>query len=216
MDHDFWHERWASGRLGFHEPKPNPLLVSHFPALSVPMGGRVFLPLCGKTLDIDWLLANGHRVAGAELSEIAVWELFERLDVEPGIVKSGDLDHYHAPGIDIFAGDIFNLSRDALGPIDAVYDRAAYVALPEEMRRAYAAHVTRLTTGARHLLVTFEYDQSIAQGPPFSISRDELKRNYGPSHSLNELSTNPVAGGMKGVSATETVWLLDPKNRAET
>ena len=52
MDPSFWHQRWAKNEIGFHEPKANPLLVTHFNGLSVPTGGRVFVPLCGKTLDI--------------------------------------------------------------------------------------------------------------------------------------------------------------------
>ena len=62
MEHDFWHDRWESNRIGFHESAPNPLLTEHFPALSVPNSGRVFVPLCGKTLDIGWLLSQGQRV----------------------------------------------------------------------------------------------------------------------------------------------------------
>ncbi len=91
MDHDFWHDRWHSGRIGFHESRPNPLLVKHFARLKLKPQERIFLPLCGKTLDIDWLLDQGIRVAGAELSELAVQEVFQRLGIAPQIEKIGNV-----------------------------------------------------------------------------------------------------------------------------
>ncbi|WP_339764299.1 thiopurine S-methyltransferase [uncultured Hoeflea sp.] len=208
MEHNFWHDRWQSGRIGFHEDEPNPLLTSHFPALSAPENGRVFVPLCGKTLDIGWLLSEGHRVAGAELSELAIRQLFEELGVNPEVTDLGELKRYSATGIDIFVGDIFDLAPALLGPVDAVFDRAAFVALPAEMRAAYAPHIADITGHAPQLLVTFEYDQSRLDGPPFAIGREEVTRLYGERYDIKALAREDVAGGMKGVAATETVWLL--------
>lgn len=208
MEHDFWHDRWESGRIGFHESSPNPLLVKHFPALTVPQNGRVFVPLCGKTLDIGWLLSRGLRVAGAELSGLAIRQLFEELGVEPTISEKGGLKHFSAPDIDIFVGDIFDLSPALLGPVDAVFDRAALVALPSEVRAAYAPHLADITGQASQLLVTFEYDQSRLDGPPFAIGGEEVTRLYGERYAITALAREDVAGGMKGVAAAETVWLL--------
>ena len=92
-----------------------------------------------------------------------------------GLSRGGGGSHrrYSADGIDIFAGDIFEITADVLGPVDAVYDRAALVALPEGMRRRYAAHLAGITAVAPQLLVTFEYDQAEMDGPPFSITEEE-------------------------------------------
>src|SRR5699024_8207116 len=125
----------------------------HFGDLSLPKGSRLFLPLCGKTLDIHWLLAEGYRVAGAELSSIAVAELFAELGVTPSEMQHGSLSHYQADQIDIFQGDIFELTADLLGPVDAVYDRAALVALPEGLRQQYAQHLVKITHRAPQLLL---------------------------------------------------------------
>lgn len=211
MDKNFWHDRWETSRIGFHESRPNPLLLAHFPELSVPEHGRVFVPLCGKTLDIAWLLSKGHRVAGAELSELAIRQLFEDLGVEPAISDLGDLKRYSADGIDIYVGDVFELTPTVLGPVDAVFDRAAFVALPEEMRSAYAPHIAHITGNAPQLLVAFEYDQSQLDGPPFSTPGDEVKRRYGDLYELSTLAINDPAGGLKGVAAKEVVWLLKPR-----
>ena len=210
MEHDFWHDRWESNRIGFHEDQPNPLLVTHFPELSVPDGGRLFVPLCGKTLDIHWLLSRGYRVAGAELSEVAIQQLFEDLGVEPKISDLGDLKRYSADSIDIFVGDIFKLTPGLLGPVDAIFDRAALVALPVKMRADYAPHLVEITGNAPQLLITFEYDQSRLDGPPFSIPADEVSRHYAHRYKISSLAHDNVAGGFKGLEAKERVWLLIP------
>lgn len=209
MDHKFWHERWENNQIAFHGNEANPLLVDNFAALSLAKKGRVFLPLCGKTLDIPWLLSQGFRVAGAELSEIAVVQLFDELSVAPEISSLGTIKHYGAEGLDLYVGDIFDLSRQILGPVDAVYDRAALVALPAEMREKYAAHLMEITACAPQLLITYEYDQSCQPGPPFAVMSEDVRRYYAQQFSLNELQALEVPGGLKGrCPATERVWLL--------
>jgi len=209
MEAEFWLRKWEENDIFFHGHAANPLLVEYFKRLALPKGSRVFLPLCGKTLDIHWLLANGYRVAGAELSTIAIEQLFTELGVEPAIAEIGDLDRYSAEGIDIFVGDIFDLSRDVLGPVDAIYDRAALVALPDTMRGRYAAHVTDITGNAPQLLICFDYDQTAQPGPPFSIDAAEVEGHYGAAYGLTQLARVEVAGGLKGKSpADEIVWLL--------
>jgi thiopurine S-methyltransferase len=211
MDHSFWHDRWESGRIGFHQAAPNALLITHFPALDLPEGARVFMPLCGKTRDIAWLLGHGFRVAGAELSELAIAQLFEELGVSPTITELGALKRYSTVDIDIFVGDIFALDASLLGRVEGVFDRAALVALPEGMRDAYTAHLVRLTASAPQLLICFEYEQSLQNGPPFSIGRDEIERHYANAYEIENLAQQDVEGGTKGVAASETVWLLRPR-----
>lgn len=211
MEHHFWHDKWARGDIGFHEPDANPLLVRHFDALGLAPGCRVFLPLCGKTRDIAWLLDRGHRVAGAELSRLAIEQLFAELGVAPEVAEAGKTLHYRAPDIDIYVGDIFELTRDTLGPVDAIYDRAALVALPESLRARYAAHLMPLTGTAPQLLICYDYDQSALAGPPFSISDEEVRRHYGDHYVMTRLESGPLEGGLKGkCPATENVWCLKP------
>lgn len=209
MDANFWKNRWETKDIPFHEPKANPLLVKYFKEFALPKGSRVFVPLCGKTLDIRWLLSKGYRVAGAELIELAVEELFQELKLKPAITAAGKLKHYSAKNIDIFVGDIFQLSGKRLGPVDAVYDRAALVALPPAVRKKYAEHMRAITGTAPQLLVTFEYDQRLMDGPPFSIGNEEVERHYEGHFDLKLLSSADIPGGLKGrCKAVENVWLL--------
>jgi thiopurine S-methyltransferase len=209
MDTDFWHRKWANNEIGFHESAVNPLFVKHFSALGLEPGDRVFLPLCGKTLDIHWLLSNDYRVVGAELSQLAVEQLFAELGVEPVIAACGPTQRYSAPNLDVFVGDIFDVSSELLGPVNAIYDRAALVALPEAMRGRYAAHLMEITAKAPQLLICFEYDQSLMAGPPFSLVGEEVARHYRATYEVTLLDRVDIPGGFKGkIPATESVWLL--------
>lgn len=212
MDADFWLERWRENQIGFHLPEAHDLLVKHVAALKLHPGQTVFLPLCGKTHDIGWFLRTGLHVKGAELSELAVEQLFQELRVTPQLTEVGELRLYQAPGLDIWVGDIFALTPDLLGEVHAVYDRAALVALPAAMRSRYARHLAALTAKAQQLLITFTYDQALVAGPPFSVPADELERNYETDFALELLETRQVLRPLKGLSdAQEHCWHLRPR-----
>lgn len=209
MDLSFWNEKWEKGETAFHEGEANELLTKYFDKLNLEQGSRVFIPLCGKTRDISWLLLNGYQVVGAELSEIAVQQLFSDLGIEPEITSVGELEHYQASNVDIFVGDIFDLTADMVGSIDAIYDRAALVALPSGMRKRYTEHLIKITGTAAQLLICFVYDQSVMAGPPFSIITDEVLGHYEAHYRATHLESKNVQGGLKGiVDASEVVWLL--------
>jgi thiopurine S-methyltransferase len=208
MHADFWLERWKNGQTGFHNAEANPLLLAHFAALDPLPDARIFVPLCGKTRDIAWLLSQGYQVVAAELSRIAIDQLFAELGAVPEISEEGALLRYHAQGVTVFVGDIFALTPDLLGRVDAIYDRAALVALPPEMRARYAAHLMALTAKAPQLLLCFSYDQSLAAGPPFSVDPAEVRALYEGDYRAALLADQPAPGGIRGTPAREMVWHL--------
>jgi thiopurine S-methyltransferase len=211
MEANYWYQKWQKKDIAFHEAETNPFLKAHVQMLGLAEGSRIFVPLCGKTRDIAWLLQQGYSVVGAELSELAVTELFAELGVEPQMSTIGDLVLCQVENLDIFIGDVFNLDQSLLGQVDAIYDRAALVALPFAMRTAYTEHLLKITGAVPQLLITFEYDQQMMDGPPFSITKAELVRHYGDYYRLDAVETMEVAGGLKGkVAALETLWLLRP------
>ncbi len=209
MEASFWHQKWEANDIAFHQDDANPSLVQHFDALELHPGSRVFVPLCGKTRDIHWLLTNAYRVAGAELSKIAIEQLFSDLQVIPKISIVGPLEHFSAENLDIYVGNLFDLSKEILGPIDAVYDRAALVALPGETRVRYTAHITGITNAAPQLLICYVYDQSVMEGPPFSICDEEVRQHYEHIYKLTHVCSEEVPDGLKGLCpAIENIWLL--------
>ena len=209
MDANFWHQRWGKNEIGWHETKVNPLLVQHFNELGLEKGSRIFIPLCGRTLDISWLHAQGYQIAGAELSKVAIEQLFAELGVQPNVSARGEGEQWSANHIDIFVGDIFALSAETLGHVDGIYDRAALVAFPEDMRNRYVRHLIEITEKAPQLLICYEYDQRCMEGPPFSIPDQEVKRQYASAYQPKLLSSTEVPGRLKGkCPANEKAWLL--------
>jgi thiopurine S-methyltransferase len=198
MDSAFWHSRWGAGQIGFHEGQPNAHLVKHHAVLGA--GTRVFVPLCGKTEDLAYLAAQGHEVVGVELVESAVVAFFAEHGVTPEAKKDGVFTRYSANGISILAGDFFAVTPEKLGAIGALYDRAAVIALPAEMRADYVEHVRALMPhDAPGLIITVEYEQSRVEGPPFSVSESELRAHYA-GLSLERVE-DVAAGGPRLVAA---------------
>ncbi len=209
MNPDFWHQRWQDNQIGFHQAAPTPLLLKHWPSLGVPAGAKVFVPLAGKSLDMPWFAAQGHRVLGVELSELAVAQFFAENGLQPGIRDTHYGRHYEAGGIELILGDAFGLDADLLRDCDAVFDRAALIALPPELRRRYANELyAKLPAGCRGLLITLEYPQAERDGPPFSVPGDEVRALYGRDWDIDLLERRPIPpehpGFVSGVSKLDT------------
>lgn len=176
METDFWIARWAEGKIGFHEGKPNAYLERNRGRLAGHR--RVLVPLCGKSIDLAYLAAFGHEVVGVELVEEAAQQFFSDQRVTAVVRPRGAFREYLAGAITIFVGNWFELDPTVLGPFDAFYDRAALIAMPPEMRPAYAKQLRALAGAAPGLLVTLEYDQAVMNGPPFSVREDEVRRLF--------------------------------------
>lgn len=180
MQREFWLERWRTQQIGFHQPEVNGWLKKYWPELGVPKDAGVFVPLCGKTLDLHWLAARGHSVFGVELAESAVRDFFREAGLPIRLDREPDLLRFSHDSITIFCGDVMELTVLHLRGVKAVYDRAALIALPPTMRPHYADHVQRIVPdGSRMLLLTLEYDQSRIEGPPHSVSEAEVRELYG-------------------------------------
>ncbi len=193
MDYDFWRDRWRSNEIGFHQPDYNPWLVKYWPGLGLADGARVFVPLCGKSLDMRWLVAQGHQVQGIELIEAAIEGFFAELG-EPYERKWLDrFARYRGRNIELWCGDFFQLTAADLQAPAAVFDRAALVALPEKQRYHYADHLLRIIPdGAQILLLTLEYPQERVAGPPFSVSAEEVTIHFEERCAVERLQARPT------------------------
>lgn len=211
MHPDFWHQRWHDNQIGFHQDAPTPLLLKHWSALDLPAGSRVFVPLAGKSHDMAWLAAQGHRVLGVELSQQAVEAFFAEHDLQPQRHDSPYGAHYTAAGIELICGDAFALDNAALADCTAVFDRAALIALPPSIRQRYVGELhARLPPGCRALLITLEYPQAEKAGPPFSVLEDEVRALYVRDWDVTTLERDDILASQarfieEGVSALETV-----------
>ncbi|KRA21189.1 thiopurine S-methyltransferase [Lysobacter sp. Root604] len=211
MNAEFWQQRWRERQIGFHQDRPSPLLLKHWPSLGLAPDSRVFVPLAGKTLDMAWFASQGHRVLGVELSRIAVEEFFAEHGLTPEVEMSRYGRHYRAGAIELICGDAFALDAALLADCAAVFDRAALIALPTPLRERYAGELyPRLPSGCRGLLITLEYPQHEKQGPPFSVVEQEVYRLYAPDWRLRTLERRDILAQQPafiadGVTALDTV-----------
>ncbi|MGD0959456.1 MAG: thiopurine S-methyltransferase [Methylomonas sp.] len=143
-DNGLWLQFWRDRRTDFHQQAVNQLLTRFWPRLNPMVENRVFVPLCGKSLDMIWLTKQGHEVIGVELSPVAVKAFFRENGLQPTKIKRGPFTLWKHGKISILCGDFFSLTLNDLGPVDLVYDRAALTALPEDIRILYAAHMKQL------------------------------------------------------------------------
>lgn len=202
MEAAFWHERWQEGRIGFHQERVTPLLEEYWGDCGVAAGGRVFVPLAGKSLDMIWLAARGHRVLGVELSQLAIEQFFSEHGLKPEVSESRYGRHYMAGAIELVCGDAFALDAAILSECAGVFDRAALIALPPELRRRYADELyARLPAGCRGLLVTLEYPQPEKAGPPFSVTEDDVRALYASNWSIDTLSRRDILDDQPGFVA---------------
>jgi thiopurine S-methyltransferase len=211
LEPEFWHERWRAGQIGFHQSAVDRYLNRYWPDLGLASSCRVFVPLCGKSLDLLWLLERGHDVTGVELSAVAL----ESFCMEHGIPAKRRIvdgfDVYESVNLQLYRGDFFALTPELLGPAAAVYDRAALISWRPELRAAYVDHATALTSpGTQTLLVTLEYAQAQMKGPPFSVVADDVERLYSRNHAIHELSRQDILASeprfrARGVTALDEV-----------
>ena len=193
MQPDFWLDRWRAAQIGFHQAATDRHLMAYWPNLKLPASSSVFVPLCGKSLDLLWLNARGHSVAGVELSPIAL----ESFCMEHGIPARrrvlADFDVYEAERLALFRGDFFKLTRKLLGNVSAVYDRAALISWAPPLRSAYVDHMASLTdAGTQTLLISVEYPPAQMSGPPFPLDRAAIDELYAEHHSIELLGSHEI------------------------
>lgn len=188
MKAEFWHDRWKNSEIGFHEEVANARLTEHWHGLGIETGAPVFVPLCGKSLDMHWLHQHGHPVIGVELSPIAVSDFFNEAGLSPSQEQVGSLARSTSEGFDLYCGDLFDFDAPQLATARACYDRGSLIALPPELRVRYAEHLRRILPDPMTILmILLEYDQSKMKGPPHSVSPEEVETLFGAEFEIEEL-----------------------------
>lgn len=193
MKSDFWLEKWQANDIAFHEPEGNEALPTLWPRLGVSPTSTVFVPLCGKSVDLLWLARQGHRVIGVELSPLAVDAFFAENKLTPTVTERDGFRVHTADGIEIWCGDLFALPDAVLADVAAVYDRACLIAFPPEMRPRYAKKmITGTAPDTVTLLLTVEYDQTRMDGPPFSVPTEEIEMLFADASDIELIGKQEV------------------------
>jgi thiopurine S-methyltransferase len=218
MDKEFWLTRWHKGEIGFHQDTVNTHLQNFWNRIPLAADARVFVPLCGKSRDMLWLRAQGHSILGVEISPLAINDFFTENKLAVNQSRQNGHVIWRADGIDIIEGDFFNLGPEQLHGVAGVYDRASLIALPPPLRSRYATHMKDiLPPGCKILLITMEYDHSEMDGPPFSVTRDEVRSLYQSGFTVDHvyrediLEINPRFKQRGLTRLEENVYLLNPR-----
>ena len=192
MEASFWLSRWAQDKTGFHEQQVNPDLVDYGERwLSAASGGPqkdILVPLCGKSKDLAHLAKLGHRVVGVELSEKAATAAFNEARLPFSQEQEGPYQVLRAHDLDleIRVGDFFKLPQEP--SFDAVWDRAAMVALDPERRARYAERLIQVVRPAGAMLVNImDYPQEQMPGPPHAVCTRSLHDYYAEHFSIETL-----------------------------
>jgi len=105
MQAEFWYNCWENNRIAFHSHLVNPHLQRYWQTLNLKAGSRILVPLCGKSNDMLWLLAQGYQVVGAELSLKAVTAFFADNNLQPIIRELPGFTVFETEDIQLFCGN---------------------------------------------------------------------------------------------------------------
>lgn len=212
----FWTELWLNGRTSFHKEEVNPDLIKYWSELNLAPDATVLVPLCGKSLDLLWLSQQGYKVIGIELCEQAVLQFANEHQLVFQQRDFGSVKNYYNDLFSIWVADIFNLNASFIPSVDAIYDRAALIALPDKLRPAYVTTCFEwLKPSGSILLKTMSYNQDEMDGPPYSVTDEEIANLYKSCDAIRCIkstsntrdSSDPLfARGVKMIN--DKVWFI--------
>lgn len=217
MEISYWLSRWQRDNTGWHMDQVYPNLEKYGDRLKPGEGTTILVPLCGKTHDLVWLAERGARVIGVEVSERAARQFFRENELKYSTRRNGPFTIYSSGRINYYCGDFFKIDRVELPQVDAIYDKAAIIALPKDQRKRYAQTINYTFPGLQRMLInTFEYEQDEMNGPPFAVFEDELQQYYGEEFKISLLHEEPMLDqlqqfGRRGLHSylRERLYLLE-------
>lgn len=218
MELSYWQSRWRNDNTGWHMDEVFPLLKEFWHHLQLKEGATVLVPLCGKTFDIEWLVGQGYSVIGVDISDKAIHTLKQNHGKPFQKSRKGDLVRYKSTTLELWCGDFLKIQKSWLPPVDAIYDKAALIALPADMRRRYVQVIKQLSTSQTQLFLNcFEYNQAEMNGPPFAVFLEELQKRYSSQFNINLVYTHSLMKELTGFQRrglqsylTEKIYHLTP------
>ena len=194
-----WLKFWENNETNWHGDNVTQELIEYFELFELEPRDKVFVPLCGKSLDMLYIMNQGFSVIGVEISEIGVRQFFNENNLTYKITKVDDFDLYSTENLEIYCGDFFALTSKHLNKVKSVFDRKSLIALEPEVRQKYVKHLNDIiSVGARILLVTLQYPQHQMSGPPFSVNKSEVESLFSMTFESQELrSFNDIENGSK-------------------
>ena len=189
-----WRDKWKGGKdPRWHKNEVHPSLQQYLGEKILdddfPTGGaRILVPLCGKSVDMNYLAAQRKvaEVVGVDGIRQAMEDFAaEHPDLEvqsTGETTTSGFERWKGHSITLLTGDFFDLDVEtAGGTFEAVWDHGALVAVQPDLRKAYIDKLGELVCrpGGRILLSTYvRPNGDTTTGPPFSIDEGEVRRLF--------------------------------------
>jgi methyl halide transferase len=164
---DFWEHLYASGGDGWDLNAATRPLVD-FVATTPPPRGRVAVPGCGRGHDARFLAAQGYDVTGFDFSPAAI-RAARALAVRDNVEVRYE------------QRDIFSLAADHAHAFDGAWEYTCYCAIDPARRSDYIRLLASLVKPGGWLLACFFPIRHGGAGPPFPVSRDEVRRGLSPA-----------------------------------
>jgi len=184
-----WLDRWKKGTTGWHRSDINPQLIENINQLSEARTQTIFVPLCGASLDMKYLINQGFHVVGVELSSLAIDRFFNENKIDYKVSKVESFDIYQGKNIEIYCGDFFKLKKEYFYDVSCVYDRAALIALNPELQKKYVRHLKEiLPNNSKILLLTMFYPQNEMEAPPFSVGDNNVEELFSEFKEIKKIS----------------------------
>ena len=209
-----WSNIWEINDTGFHLTSANPVLAK-YEKVFFSNHSRVFVPLCGKTVDLIYLADKGHEVYGCEFLEGPVKEFFRENDldftVSDDVEGIGPVYKAKSKKIIIYLGDFFALKSHTIGKFDAIWDRAAMTAVLPSKRADYVESIKNLITShGKFLLNTLEIKGAEYRGPPFSMPFEVVEKLFSASFEVKMLDCKslPVPNDLHNADAWKHINCL--------
>jgi thiopurine S-methyltransferase len=181
-DVETWDWLWKNGGTPWVTESVHPLLSEYIDQLTLGRANcRTFVPLCGNTIDLKWLVEQGHRVVGLEVSETAILQFFERCGWEQEVkqlegIENGKLYTACDGRLQIYQCDMFAVSKDILGSFNCVWDRGSLGAISPDTRKGYVEIISSIVADdGRILLEVIEHEGTgNFHGPPYSLKEQDI------------------------------------------
>lgn len=189
MQESFWLNMWLNNDIGFHQAEYNPMLENLWEELVGESTEDVLVPLCGKTLDMKYLADKGHKVYGVEISRLAVESFFTEQKIKPKKEK----ELYYSDNYSLYCTDILRLDPENFKKVHFIYDRASFVALPNDMREEYVKWLKQIGQNTKVLLISFDFGNDEV-GPPFSIPESKIHEYFEDTFTIEKKKEVEITG----------------------
>ena len=173
-DPAMWDQRYAEGLTGWDLGEAPPVLRDLIRGELRP-AGRILVPGCGNGHDALALAQAGWHVTG--------------FDFAPRAIRAAR-EHARATGVTVSfeVADLFALPAAWAGAFDAVWEQTCYCAIHPERRDEYVAALAAvLKPGGRFVGLLMNHEKP--DGPPFDVTRDDVRTRFAPLFDVEELRT---------------------------